>query len=187
LHPSFHLDTSAEIATKEQPAAKPSPSDEGISRYEQTPHHSLGWFLERVGWALMGGVVLGAALGFFGNGFFSTADVVSRDGDLAVRYERYWRALAPGEVELRWPAEAGAATIWIEGQYLDHFEVGGVSPAPAAVAIGAERSYYTFNVQERSTTARVSFRLEPKRAGSFAGMIGRVGGGTVAIEQLVFP
>jgi hypothetical protein len=175
------------LATKEQPAAKPQPSDEGVSRYEQTAHHSLGWFFERVGWALMGAVVLAAALGFFGNGLFSTADVVSPEGNLAVRYERYWRAGAPSEVELRWPAEAGEATIWIEGQYLDNFEVGGVDPAPAAVAIGAERSYYTFNVQERSTAARVSFRLEPRRAGSFAGMIGRVGGGTVAIEQLVFP
>jgi hypothetical protein len=177
----------AEVGTKEQAAAKPEPLNSGISRYEQTDHHRLGWLLERVGWAMMAVVVLAAGVGLFGNGLFSAAEAATGDGKLAARYQRYWRARLPGELEIRWPADAGETTIWIEDAYLDNFEIGGVSPTPAAVAIGAERSFYTFKVQEPNMMVRVSFRLEPKRGGSFKGRIGRADGGELTIEQFVFP
>ena len=180
-------DTTRRFATKEKPVAQPEPSVPGLWRYEHTGHHRLGWMLERVGWALMVAVVLAAAVGLFGNGLFSTAAVASADGSLVAQYQRYWRARSPAALEVSWPAEAGETTIWITGAYLDNFELSGVSPEPAAVAIGAERSYYTFNVREATATAHVSFRLEAKHGGSFEGTIGRVGGGELTIEQFVFP
>jgi hypothetical protein len=159
----------------------------GISRYERTRQYRLGWLFERTGWVVMAAVVAAAAIGAFGKGWLSAAEVVSADGGMSARYQRYWRAHSPTELELRWQAESGNSTIWIDAAYLDHFEVAAVTPAPATVALGGARSYYTFRVLETPALARATFRLIAKEGGSFGGALGRMDGAPIRVDQIMLP
>lgn len=135
----------------------------------------------------MAAVVAAAAIGVFGKGAISATEAASPDGYLEVRYQRYWRAYSPNEIELRFAAQPPSQTLYVEDAYLANFEIDAVSPAPTAVALGASRTYYTFRVDEQSAAARVRFRLTAKKSGSFSGAIGLLDGTPVRIEQRVLP
>ena len=72
------------------------------------------WTFERIGWVLMGVVMLGAAAGFFGGGLFTGSEATAGD-DLTVRYPRFARADAPFDLAIDWLPRQADASLWKKG------------------------------------------------------------------------
>lgn len=158
-----------------------------VTSYERTRYYRFGRLFERVGWLLVATIVVAAALGAFGGGWLSEREVASADGSFAAQFERFWRAGTPSDLEVRWRAPAGEATVWIETAYLRNFVVDVVMPPPVRVAIGADRILYTFLVEGDAAEAHATFRLSARESGSFGGSLGLAGGQTVSIRQRLYP
>jgi hypothetical protein len=154
------------------------------SRYEKTRFVRRNWVFERAGWVVLGVVLIGAALGVFGDGWLSRGHLV--DEALTVHYARFGRAHSPNDLVVEWQSPEQQGVLWISRSYLDGFSIEEIRPEPESASIGADRVAYTFRVQD-ATSARVRFTLRPERVGVVRGRLGSDGGADVEIRQLVFP
>src|SRR4051812_33932540 len=93
----------------EQSRTRPStrqdpPRDLEISH--EMPFHEQMWRLQRIGWALMGALMLIALLGFLGPGVFARTTAGERGAPLQVEYERFARAANSYLMRVRLAPEA---------------------------------------------------------------------------------
>lgn len=157
----------------------------GPSRYERTRCYRRGWVFERAGWLAMAAVVIGAAVGVFGNGPLSSVHAAA-DG-LTVEYRRFARAHAPLELTATWPAAETEAVLWIETSYVERFEVDAIQPMPVATTVGTDRIYYSFRAREAGTRIAATFELRPRGAGSVRVRLGVERGPEIDARQWVLP
>ncbi|MPZ98566.1 MAG: hypothetical protein GEU80_04355 [Dehalococcoidia bacterium] len=147
------------------------------------------WLVQRVGWAVMLLIVLGAALGLFGVGPLSEAGA-GTDGRLAVDYERFVRFQSETELHVRLSGDAlseGRATLWLTAGYLDGMRVSQVIPEPESVEVSGDRLTYTFAAAPEATEVGVRFVLLPTRIGGRTGEIGTGHGPGFSLNQFVYP
>ncbi|MEO3470912.1 hypothetical protein AAFN86_03515 [Roseomonas sp. CAU 1739] len=87
------------------------------------------WVMQRIGWALMGALVLLGLAGGLGGGPLSTAEAVSPDGALRVRHD----AVARQDSATRWriALPPGSSRVTIASEALSWLEVVNIQPAPA--------------------------------------------------------
>lgn len=156
-----------------------------LSRYERTRCYRRNWLFERVGWLVMAAFVAAAVAGVFGGGWLSSVRT-TREG-LTVEYPRFARAQSPLKLTVEWQASQPETVLWIARSYVDRFDVEEVRPTPAAVAIGADRMYYTFRTRDAGTRAAASFSLKARRAGVLRGSLGVERGPELETRQWVFP
>jgi hypothetical protein len=146
------------------------------------------WWAQRVGRVVMAMVVAGGIVGLFGSGPLSRATATDAGG-LRVDYGRFERVQAPTTLRIHVhprAVSAGRAEIWIDRDYLLESQVVGVDPAPAAVAVTADRMVYAFDVPEPTRPAVVVVHLRLQRAGLRTGRVGAATG-LVSFRQLVYP
>jgi hypothetical protein len=133
----------------------------------------------------MAAVGLGAAAGLFGEGWLSRDRVASQG--LAVEYPRFWRAHAPFQLTVEWPASQPETVLWLSRAYIAGFDLAEIEPPPASVAVGMDRIYYAFRARDAETLMTATFTLEPRGAGPLRGALGVDGGPEVEARQWVFP
>src|SRR4051794_16621884 len=95
--------------------------------------------VEKVGWAVMGLIVLAALLGLFGQGVFSGASAGPEGGPLRVEYDRCLRYQSDQQVRVRLGPGAGSngkARVWVSASYLEAFQVQRIDPPPEGVELG---------------------------------------------------
>jgi hypothetical protein len=144
---------------------------------------------ERIGWAVMGALLIAAALGAFGGGR-RVETIESADGALRLEYPPVWRSLSPLALRVHFdPADPDdEARLWISRDYilrdvvLEH-----VVPEARTVEVGNDRLTYVFALEGRDGQRTVVFRVRPERAGRLHGSVGVEGGATIVFEQLIFP
>lgn len=128
-------------------------------------------------------LLVGGLLGLFGrSGVLS--ETTASDGALTVGYERFLRAKTPTELEVRLGAGPESADVAISQGLLEDFRVEGYSVEPESTTALPDRVVYTFAQRPPS---RVSFSLEPERAGRHRGTVYGPGGAAVEITQWVWP
>ncbi len=91
------------------------------------------WTLERLGWGLLGVLVLSASLGLFGSGPISQTVAQAPDGNLKIEYQRFERNGASGHIKVS--AQNGPdGKVWvvIGGDFLRNFTVESIQPEPLA-------------------------------------------------------
>jgi hypothetical protein len=147
------------------------------------------WRVQRVGWAVLGLLVVAAVLGAFGRGVLSGAVTGDPDG-VRVEYERFPHRGSPTSVRVRVAGAAVAgdeARVWLSRGWLESMRVEQISPSPSAEGIVPGRIVLTIPVRPGTDEVAVSLRLRPDDAGPAHGEAGVVGGPSVRFSQFVYP
>jgi hypothetical protein len=150
------------------------------------------WVLQRVGWVVMGLVVLAALLGLFGGtGSLGGAKAGSEDAVMSVSYERFLRFMKPTTLQIRLSPEAGTegeVTVWLDREYLEGMQVQQVTPQPDSAEAGPDRLTYVFKVDDPNGPTAVTFDLLPQqKIGPLKGRAGIDDGEPVNFSQFVYP
>ncbi len=149
------------------------------------------WRVQRIGWAVMGLILLAACLGLFGHGPLSRATAGDGGGPLQAEYERFCRLQTATTLRLRIQPAAvrdGRARLWLDRDYLNAVSLGAVVPEPERVEVGSDRIMYEFAVDESGEgPAVVSFELEPQRPGLLRGAAGLEDGPSIPLRMWVHP
>ena len=149
------------------------------------------WLVQRVGWAVMGLIVLAALLGLFGRGPLARA-VVGGEGDpLRVEYDRFTRHASPTTLKIRLTPgvadEDGTIRLWLDREYMQAVQVEEISPEPESMEAGEDGIVYVFRVADAERSTRVTFRIQPSGYGLLSGGVGLVGQFRLRFRQFVFP
>jgi hypothetical protein len=149
------------------------------------------WVVQRVAWVVMVLVLVGALVGFFGNGPWSERTAVSDGGGLRVEYQRVVRFQAQTQLVFTLEAEGGSpVTLVIGDGYLEHFEFESVVPEPESQHAGSEEMVLTFRPVRAGESVEVTVRAKVEKLGKITGVFALQTGGVpqrVRIEQFAMP
>lgn len=123
------------------------------------------WIVERIAWVLMGGVLVFALFGGFGDGLLSDARARAPGGTFELAYERLTRHEVPTRLTFRLAPEelaGGRARLWLSNAYLRHHRIASVEPSLESVEAAAERTYFTFRVADASRPIVLAFHVLPQ-------------------------
>lgn len=149
------------------------------------------WFVERVGWVILGAILLAAMLGVFGGrGWLTSAELETEDGSLSMHYDRFWRMQSPTRLRIvARSADESATTVhlWIGREYIEAITIAAITPQPDRVEAGIDRFEFVFALDEAGQAATILFGIEANRAWHLGGRIGVVGGDVLSFSQFIYP
>jgi hypothetical protein len=148
---------------------------------EEIELHKTSWKVQRVGWALLYAFLLLAALGMFGEGWFSKR--TAQAPQATIKYERYFRYEGRMELKINAVGEGNTTLISFPNEYLTNFQVETIVPEPKESFISGGRVHYLFTSQG---PVDVVFYLAPQSFGSFRAQVG-VNKNLVEINHFIFP
>lgn len=119
------------------------------------------WPFLRIGWVLMGVLVLMGALGLFGGGVLSYAEV----GDNAVRikYDKFLRYSLNSEIVINAARLSSDSSLSINSSYVDKIKIEEILPQPQSVIHEGEKLRIKFNSIRGNN---VILYIKPMRRGS---------------------
>ncbi|MBR0649551.1 hypothetical protein GXW78_07760 [Roseomonas terrae] len=137
------------------------------------------WTMQRIGWALMGGLVLAGAAGALGDGPFSRGESASPDGALRVSHD----AVTRQDSATRWTITLppGARQVTLTSDALPWLEVLNIEPAPDGQARRGQA--LTLHLQDSSVAV---LTVQPQRPG-IADVSVAAGGAAASFRTLVLP
>ncbi|MEF2278048.1 hypothetical protein V3W47_07025 [Deinococcus sp. YIM 134068] len=142
------------------------------------------WRAERVGWGVIGLLLLLALAGLFGGGPLSRAGVSS--GRLTLDAPRFERATRPSDLTVGLPLSAeGTGRLWIANDTLRAVRVQDIAPPPDQIRNGPDRTEYLFRGQ--GETLEVRLGVEFQEAGLLRGRLGQVNGPALSFGTFVYP
>jgi hypothetical protein len=152
---------------------------------ENLPFQRREWRVQRFAWWLLGAFVLAAALGLFGNGVLSHAEVRSPDGSLAIGYERFLRSGRTMRLVVE-VSGTGALELHVNREYFENLKIDRITPEPESVAVGADDVRLTFAAGPAGGRT-ILFDAEPLHMGRYQAAFG-LAPGTAAVQfrQLVY-
>src|SRR5690554_759293 len=89
------------------------------------------WTIQRIGWCVMGLILIGAVLGLFGEGLLNKATTSSSDGRFELQFPRFWRSMHPMSLQLSVDpqfVEDGRLRISLDESYLNRMRIDAVVP-----------------------------------------------------------
>lgn len=138
------------------------------------------WIAQRVGWFVIGILILTAILGLFGSGWLSGASV---DGSgLRIEYERFARLQQPTRIRLMLSGQT--PQVALHRRYFDSVQIEQITPEPSAVESAGEWLVYRF---AGATPGAVIFQLKPEEFGTLVGAAKLSGGNSLVFRQFVYP
>ncbi|RDI50501.1 hypothetical protein [Microvirga subterranea] len=148
------------------------------------------WAIQRLGWLVMGGLVLTALTGVFGYGPVSWQQASDPAGLLRVEYERFERQLS--EHTLKVDIAPGATTggdvaLRLNGEFLDAAEVREIVPEPRETRSLGSDVEYVFPVTQSGRPATIRFVLKLRAAGAIEAEVGLSGREPARFTQFVYP
>jgi hypothetical protein len=168
---------------------KETSASRGIEDANDIAHARREWRIERIGYALMTVVLLGAFGGFLGSGPASHAAAESPDGALRVEYARFERREAPSvlRIRMRPPGrDAGGVGFWIEREWAAGVQIESMDPEPQRRLLTADRMTYEF-AAATGEDLLVVVRYKADEAGWKRARVGLAGGPEIQLTQLVYP
>lgn len=149
------------------------------------------WTAQRIGWAVMGLLVVLALAGLLGGGGpLADAEVDAADSSLRVRYLRLDHHRGEGELSVEIAAEflsAGEARLWVDRSYIEGLGLESIVPEPDQVELEPERVVYVFAVGEGSGPVTVRFSYRHEGYWRDRAELGLVNATPVEFSQFVFP
>ena len=148
------------------------------------------WRVQRIGWAAMTLIILGALFGLFGIGPLSDAEAASPGGDLLVDYQRFDRFNAQSDIRFFLNPDQlkdGKALLWIDRDYVDSQVVTSVHPQPDNVTALGDGYLYEFPVEAPGQTYLVTFNIRAENLGLLHGSARLGDGSIVRFQQFIYP
>lgn len=148
------------------------------------------WTAQRVGWALVGLLVVASLAGLFGAGPLSETTAAAEDGTVEVEYERFIRHVGTTTMTVTLGAgtvENGKARLYISRDLAAGWRIENVSPAPSTESSSGEWLIYELDVLG-DDPPEVKFLYRGDGFGRHAGAI-HAGSGTTPVRlwQWIYP
>jgi hypothetical protein len=148
------------------------------------------WTVQRVGWVVIGVLLVLALAGLLGSGPLSRQQV-ELPGLLRLEYERFTRYQTPHTLTVRLQpgaTSAAEARVWVDRRYLEGTKVEAITPSPLRVEAAADRLVYIFAMSRPGDPVTIAFTLQSEELGPRSGRVGLGGAGPVApFRQFVYP
>ncbi len=149
---------------------------------ESLPLQERSWVVQRIGWWLLFAFVAVAALGLFGEGFFSKKTVSAPPA--SVEYEQFFRHEATMEMVIDVNQSTGNQTIVaFPNSYLKNFRIESILPEPKENKIQGDQVHYVF---EGNAPMHLVFYLVPQQVGQLEGKV-MVNNNTFNLSQFIYP
>lgn len=159
----------------------------GLQLSERLHLQRRTWIARKFGWAALGLLLACGLLGLLGgSGPLAGASAANADGSLRVEHARFTRYLAPTELRVAIAPGQGALELSISDQYLDAWEMYGISPQPQGERKEGDFTVYTF-ARSSAAATEVSFFGRPHRWGRLHGEVRMPGAVPVAFSTWVHP
>lgn len=158
--------------------------------HQDLPHERREWVIERIGWVLMGLLLLAAFIGLLGPGPLSSATAGESGSILWAEYDRFERSQAPSTLRVHVGPGAsrdGKARLWLNRDFIDNVEIHLIEPQPEMVEAGPDRFVYTFNTPGSEQATAVTFHFEANRFWRIPVRIGLEGGPELQFSQFIYP
>jgi hypothetical protein len=133
------------------------------------------WRVQRMGWFVLGGLLLLALLGVLGDGWLSQRRVV-REG-VRLEYDYFLREGKMTTLKL----EGAGTEVSFNRDYLGRFEVERILPEPSESSATPDTVVFRFD-----EIGMVQFNLIPRQVGRVSGQV-RVSGGGLELSHFVYP
>jgi hypothetical protein len=145
------------------------------------------WAVERIGWILMGLVIVAAAAGLFGVGPLSWATVRQLPDLAEIDYGRSQRLTAPATIRIKTSRpRSDGVLIEVDNAFLGAYKISSISPQPAQSTAVAHGVRFRFDVAE-GTPATIVFHVSPQRMGLFRPKLTIAGAQPVELPVFIFP
>jgi hypothetical protein len=148
------------------------------------------WRFQRIGWVVIGLVLLAALLGVFGTGPLSFTSTGSAEGGLQVDYPRFWRYGRPMTVTVNFnpaPDADGLTRLWIDRAYVRSLRIEGITPEPERSELLPDQIRYVFRVADGQQRVSISINVQPDASGPLRGRVGMSPGEQVEFTQFIYP
>src|SRR3712207_5715230 len=131
------------------------------------------WKIQHFGRTLGLIVILLSMAGLLARG--PLTKVTKAEGPLTVEYERVAHRFAHSSLSIKMQnqnIEGEKARIWLDNEYLSGARIEGIDPEPSETIVGAEKTYFVFDLKKEPGTSRIAFELEPSEFGKRQAKIG---------------
>jgi hypothetical protein len=157
---------------------------------EDFAYQERAWVVQRVGWGVLGLLILAGLLGLLGSGWFSNAKAGEQTDRLWLEYERFERFQSPARLRVHLGSSAGKdgfVRVWLKRSYLENVQLHQVTPQPESVEAGVDRLVYVFRDQKLHEPTAITFDMEPEQIGLQSGAVGLDEGQSLQFQQFVYP
>ena len=145
---------------------------------------------ERIGWTVLGVLLVASLLGLLGQGPLSGATAGDEGDPIRVNYGRLERKSNPTTVTVELAPEAaseGEARVWIDRDWVNGVLIDSVVPEPESIEIDPRRLVYVFAAKPGEGPIEIVFHLEYEGWGWQSGEIGLDGGLSHEFGQVIYP
>lgn len=174
---------------KADKAIEALPSSDLCPITEDLHCQQVTWIVERVGWALMGLVVIAALAGLFG-GPTTREDVRDESGRLLVSYQHFQRHLDPTDVRLTVDTRGQSLfEITIDQDLAKLLDIRTIMPTPLEIQAHDGGLLMKFAASpESEQPAQIAITGVPTRSGKVSGRIGLLGeSATAQLDIFIYP
>lgn len=162
----------------------------GIDIDQDLVYQQKEWRVQRIGWVIMGVIILSALLGIFGKGPLANARLGDPTGALTANYTRFERYRSPATIEvIVGPnvAKEGRIGISFNREFIDRIDIARIDPEPAAVKSDMNRIVYEFELMDGSQPAHIFIDYEHERFGTTEAHMTLTDGPEITLRQLIYP
>jgi hypothetical protein len=135
-------------------------------RFEVTDFERKAWLVQRIGWALMFGMVVAALAGGFGNGPLSAKTAQSGQNQMQVDYESIERVARPTELTWRTTPRDGTVQLELDSTFLAVYSPDAWIPTPERVERLSDRLRVTFS-SGATEPITIVLQATPQQMGRF--------------------
>ena len=140
------------------------------------------WTAQRIGWIVIGSVIVAALSGLFGTGTLSRAS--ARGPGLQLEYERFGRLQQPMKLRCLVSGKKSGTQIALSRGYLESVHLEEITPRAEQVEAAGEWVVYRFTGPAPMT---VTFNLKPEEFGSLTGAVRVPDSEAIAFRQFIYP
>ncbi len=144
---------------------------------------SLFWKTQRFGWIIFAFILAAAFLGFTGTGPLN--NTTAENQSLRISYHPFARQLTATDLTIQIKnLQKDQASFWIDQDFLNKYQIQGITPEPDEVTIDGTKLQYQF--KQRSTPVEITLHLQPQQFSFIQGKIGQANE-ELTVRQFVYP
>lgn len=146
--------------------------------------------MERVGWVLMGLLLLASLAGLFGSGPLSRATAGERGSDLWVEYNRFDRYEAPCKLKVHLGEQLtrrNNVRLSINREFLEKVELEHANPEPDSWEVTPEGAVYNYKLAQTNGPLTLLLQFRASGYGSVPVRLGLDGGPKISFKQFFYP
>jgi hypothetical protein len=165
--------------------------DEGRNRNYPVQEHMrwqrIEWRIQRLGYVILLAVVISGACGLFSKGFLSDREIVSSNGMLHVKYERFGRQQSDMAMTLRLQPQRALYHVTLSGDGVDNFQLQSIQPQPLRAESRDRSLTLWYQTQSLNHGASIWLGGQPQSPGKYTFVISDSEGDNVQFTQWVYP